>query len=381
MTIWSVETVIIPLHKPGAVSLCLSSQVGCAMGCQFCATARMPRRRNLETWEILDQFVQARELARADGPAGHGRRVHGDGRAVPELRAGAGRRRAPALPLRRLDRGQGDHHQHRRAGAGDRPIHRGRAQATGWPISLGAATDAKRARLVPLAARTPVAEVMAAARRHALIAPGPRHARLRLHRGREHRRGRRPGPRRADRRHAGPARPDRRHRPDRPVPAPRSGRAEGVPRRADAARRPADRPPLLGRQGHPGGLRHAGGAEIDRRSAAPEHLVESETVAAGAAGLRSHGTCESAMRRARSCLRAEKSSMTACERWRNAERLAGDPRLGMGERLEDAPAVPGRALDDALVDQEKQDGGRVLRAAPATSIPSRQRSFSRCRPT
>jgi 23S rRNA (adenine2503-C2)-methyltransferase len=34
-------------------------------------------------------------------------------------------------------------------------------------ISLGAATDAKRAELVPLAARTPVSEVMAAARRHA----------------------------------------------------------------------------------------------------------------------------------------------------------------------------------------------------------------------
>ena len=35
-------------------------------------------------------------------------------------------------------------------------------------ISLGAATDAKRARLVPVASRTPVADVMAAARRHAL---------------------------------------------------------------------------------------------------------------------------------------------------------------------------------------------------------------------
>ena len=35
-------------------------------------------------------------------------------------------------------------------------------------ISFGAATDAKRGQLVPLAARTPVAEVMAAARRHAL---------------------------------------------------------------------------------------------------------------------------------------------------------------------------------------------------------------------
>ena len=31
----SIETVIIPLHKEGAVSLCLSSQVGCVMGCSF----------------------------------------------------------------------------------------------------------------------------------------------------------------------------------------------------------------------------------------------------------------------------------------------------------------------------------------------------------
>ncbi len=63
----AVETVIIPLLKPGAVSICLSSQVGCVMGCQFCATARMPRRRSLETWEIIDQFIQARHLARSTG--------------------------------------------------------------------------------------------------------------------------------------------------------------------------------------------------------------------------------------------------------------------------------------------------------------------------
>ena len=44
-----VETVLIPLHKAGAVSLCLSSQVGCPMACDFCATARMPSRRNLAT--------------------------------------------------------------------------------------------------------------------------------------------------------------------------------------------------------------------------------------------------------------------------------------------------------------------------------------------
>ena len=48
-------------------------------------------------------------------------------------------------------------------------------------ISLGAATDAKRARLVPMAARWPVAEVMAAARRHAAGAARSCHACLRLH--------------------------------------------------------------------------------------------------------------------------------------------------------------------------------------------------------
>ena len=62
-----LETVLIPLHKPGAVSVCLSSQVGCAMGCVFCATARMTSRRNLEAWEIVDQFIQAREIVRSQG--------------------------------------------------------------------------------------------------------------------------------------------------------------------------------------------------------------------------------------------------------------------------------------------------------------------------
>ena len=64
----AVETVVIPLHKAGTASVCLSSQVGCVMGCKFCATARMPRRRNLETWEMIDQFVQAHR--RPADPAG-----------------------------------------------------------------------------------------------------------------------------------------------------------------------------------------------------------------------------------------------------------------------------------------------------------------------
>ncbi|MDD5774056.1 MAG: radical SAM protein [bacterium] len=38
--------------------VCVSSQVGCAMGCIFCKTGKMGFIRDLETWEIVDQVVQ-----------------------------------------------------------------------------------------------------------------------------------------------------------------------------------------------------------------------------------------------------------------------------------------------------------------------------------
>jgi 23S rRNA (adenine2503-C2)-methyltransferase len=58
------ETVRIPLmHRPGDEKyiVCVSSQVGCAAGCVFCATGRMGFKRNLETWEIVDQIVKVKE--------------------------------------------------------------------------------------------------------------------------------------------------------------------------------------------------------------------------------------------------------------------------------------------------------------------------------
>ncbi len=57
------ETVRIPLlHRPDdrKYIVCVSSQVGCAMGCVFCATGKMGFRRNLATWEIVDQVMQIR---------------------------------------------------------------------------------------------------------------------------------------------------------------------------------------------------------------------------------------------------------------------------------------------------------------------------------
>ena len=47
------------------LTVCISSQVGCAMGCSFCRTAGIGFRRNLETAEILDQICQVRRISGA----------------------------------------------------------------------------------------------------------------------------------------------------------------------------------------------------------------------------------------------------------------------------------------------------------------------------
>jgi len=60
-----VEAVRIPLFDEKYV-LCVSSQVGCALACDFCMTGKMGFKRNLSTWEILDQVLQIR--AEADRP-------------------------------------------------------------------------------------------------------------------------------------------------------------------------------------------------------------------------------------------------------------------------------------------------------------------------
>jgi 23S rRNA (adenine2503-C2)-methyltransferase len=165
----ALETVLIPLHKPGAVSVCLSSQIGCAMGCIFCATARIAQRRNLETWEIIDQFVQARDVVRAQGRRVTGAVFMGMGEPLlpsvkPHVLAAAsllscpygGQIAAKAMTIStvgivpQIDEYTDEGHKYRLS------------------ISLGAATDEKRAQLVPVASRWPAAEVMAAARRHAL---------------------------------------------------------------------------------------------------------------------------------------------------------------------------------------------------------------------
>jgi 23S rRNA (adenine2503-C2)-methyltransferase len=65
------ESVIIPMHSyrgPSWHTLCVSSQVGCRMGCTFCETGRLGLLRNLSAAEIVKQFLVARTLMTESGP-------------------------------------------------------------------------------------------------------------------------------------------------------------------------------------------------------------------------------------------------------------------------------------------------------------------------
>ena len=67
---YTIETVYIPENQPKAdpppaekrKTLCISSQVGCALKCSFCATGMMGFYRNLSAGEIIDQFLTAARI-------------------------------------------------------------------------------------------------------------------------------------------------------------------------------------------------------------------------------------------------------------------------------------------------------------------------------
>lgn len=62
----TVEAVLIPFN--GKYTLCLSSQVGCAMKCSFCFTGTQGLKRNLETSEIIGQFLGAQRWLTENRP-------------------------------------------------------------------------------------------------------------------------------------------------------------------------------------------------------------------------------------------------------------------------------------------------------------------------
>jgi 23S rRNA (adenine2503-C2)-methyltransferase len=103
----SIESVLIP--DGDKTTQCISSQVGCAVDCQFCATAKLGLLRNLDPGEIVDQVYLARRLLAAADPdrritnlvyMGMGEPLHNYDHVVTSLRiltddkgAGLGQRR------------------------------------------------------------------------------------------------------------------------------------------------------------------------------------------------------------------------------------------------------------------------------------------------
>lgn len=163
----AIETVLIPLHKEKSVTVCLSSQVGCVMGCDFCATARMKNRRNLKVWEIVDQYIQAREILKEQGRTITGVVFMGMGEPFLNYQNVMAAAELFSFPVLHAIRSRAITVS--TVGVVDK-IHRFTKESRPYrlSISLGAAFDKKRELLVPVAAKTPIRKVMAAARQHAL---------------------------------------------------------------------------------------------------------------------------------------------------------------------------------------------------------------------
>lgn len=159
----AVETVFIPEPKRG--TLCVSSQVGCALNCSFCATGAQGFARNLSTAEIIGQvWLAARAL-------GHER--NGQRRITNVVMMGMGEpllnfdNVTAAMSLMRDDLGFGLAAKRvTLSTAGLVPgIYRLRdALDVALAVSLHAPVDDLRSGLVPLNRKYPIAELMRACR-------------------------------------------------------------------------------------------------------------------------------------------------------------------------------------------------------------------------
>jgi len=159
----AVECVVMPAGGGGA-SLCVSSQVGCPVGCPFCASGIGGLVRNLESHEIVEQFVHAR--ARADVRRAV---VMGIGEPLLNYEAvmdalGVVADEMGLAETRLVISSVGFPDRVRRLAASGRRF--------GLAISLHAVTDELRSRLVPGLRGVTVREVVEAARAWAAAARG-----------------------------------------------------------------------------------------------------------------------------------------------------------------------------------------------------------------
>ncbi len=161
----SIEAVFIP--DKGRGTLCVSSQVGCALNCQFCSTATQGFNRNLSTAEIVGQvWVAARHLGNVPHLQRKLTNVVMMGMGEPLMNFDNVVR---AMSVMRDDLGYGLANKRvTLSTAGMVPmIDRLSVESdVSLAVSLHAANDELRTELVPLNKKYPIAELMAACARY-----------------------------------------------------------------------------------------------------------------------------------------------------------------------------------------------------------------------
>lgn len=155
----TVEAVRIPMEE-GRATLCISTQVGCAMGCQFCMTGTFGLTRNLSAAEIVNQVCAAIDDAPVSNIVlmGMGEPLHNIDNVVQ------------ALKILYLDDGLGfGSRRVTLSTCGLAPGIMALAERikVNLAVSLNATTDELRDQLMPVNQRYPLAELMAACRHYA----------------------------------------------------------------------------------------------------------------------------------------------------------------------------------------------------------------------
>jgi 23S rRNA (adenine2503-C2)-methyltransferase len=161
----AIEAVFIP--DKGRGTLCVSSQVGCALNCQFCSTATQGFNRNLSTAEIIGQvWVAAKHLGNVPHKMRKLTNVVMMGMGEPLMNFDNVVR---AMSIMRDDLGYGLANKRvTLSTAGMVPMidRLGEESDVSLAVSLHAANDELRSELVPLNRKYPIAELMAACQRY-----------------------------------------------------------------------------------------------------------------------------------------------------------------------------------------------------------------------
>ena len=159
----AIETVL--MYFRGRATACVSTQVGCAMGCVFCATGQMGFIRHLTPGEIVGQVIHVSRALRARGETlrnivlmGMGEPLHNYEATMAAMDTVMDQRGLAVAPRFITLSTVGVVPGIRRMTEERRPLR--------LAVSLHGATDAERARLVPPARRWPLAELIDACRHY-----------------------------------------------------------------------------------------------------------------------------------------------------------------------------------------------------------------------